>query len=378
MNQSGLDGPTEDDVPMMHVGPPTVADPNQVTTKPRQMPSSGAAPGVPGGTGVSEGSQEPLDFDPDALGGPEQAQRAEGNDTSTAGNEDTANQPMDNPATDTQPKPKQVTAKMVRVGAYDLVGDVWEANPGLSREAVLDLVTDVLSDRLIHEGASIPVVTTPTPGMGGVGLGNFLTPTRKYKMEDHRGNHIYVDNVGRKKIVPPDTDPAKMRADGWNRAVGNPAQMGEEALKAFVREKASDAVRRYQQRRQGPTPGPDLPPPPPPRNPGGTGTQARPSGRPHPGSPAPVLPVVGDPEGNIDRLRGSGPTRPEGSGEPQEPQEPSSTEPDVPHDNDPIPEEGTRQGETPLARRRRVIREMLTGNGGGGTQQRPDEERDDR
>lgn len=67
---TGLDGYSEDDVPMMHVGPPTQADPNQVSTKPRQLPNAGNNSG-------------PDTFDPASIGGDVAEQRAEGNDTST-------------------------------------------------------------------------------------------------------------------------------------------------------------------------------------------------------------------------------------------------------------------------------------------------------
>lgn len=55
---TGLDGYSEDDVPMMRVGPPTQTHPDQLTSKPRQMPSGGApAPGMadPAEGGLDEG-----------------------------------------------------------------------------------------------------------------------------------------------------------------------------------------------------------------------------------------------------------------------------------------------------------------------------------
>lgn len=76
---TGLDGYTEDDVPMMQVGPPSYTHPDQVSTKPRQMPNGGQpAPGA---------------FDPTAMGADVGLQRAEDNDTSTT-DEDTTGDEM--------------------------------------------------------------------------------------------------------------------------------------------------------------------------------------------------------------------------------------------------------------------------------------------
>jgi hypothetical protein len=50
----------EDDVPMMSVGPPSVTDPNQVTTKPRKMPT-GSGNGMGADSGFGNNGENPAD-----------------------------------------------------------------------------------------------------------------------------------------------------------------------------------------------------------------------------------------------------------------------------------------------------------------------------
>lgn len=228
MNETGLDGPTEDDIPMMHVGPPTITDPNQVTSKPRQIPSSGGAPGDPEGSnpfgddaaGDAGDDAEGLDFDPNALGGPEQSQRAEGNEP----------EPPDI-AGATQPG-ATLTSKAVRVRMDRIIDDVWTENPGLSATAVADVVADVMVSSLRREASSMPQIRFETGAYGGSGLGDLI-------------NGIQVNTT---PLTNRDGTPM-VNQDG-HALTGSPAQQMELHTRQFLKEKAADGVQRWKQRRR--------------------------------------------------------------------------------------------------------------------------------
>lgn len=123
VNQTGLDGVTEDDIPMMQVGPPTVTHPDQVTSKPRQMPSGGGV--APGGGGMpGEGNE----FDPSSMGADVDQQRAEGNDT----DEDSGNET------------KLEFTSRVAPRIVSMATEIVSANPGLSPRIAVAVAKDVM------------------------------------------------------------------------------------------------------------------------------------------------------------------------------------------------------------------------------------------
>lgn len=151
---TGLDGYTEDDVPMMQVGPPTIAPPHQVTTKPRQMP--GGSGGTPGGMPGQEGQfgqpddptvddeESGLDFDPSSTG----QDVAERHEESTTDPDAGPPKPEAHEAETTKPEPKIATLPTWRAMADQILA----SNPGLDPREAKGLAAAALGQVLRAEG----------------------------------------------------------------------------------------------------------------------------------------------------------------------------------------------------------------------------------
>lgn len=207
---------------MMQVGVPMPADPNQVTTKPRQMPSGG---GLPGGS----------DFNPDEIGGSIQEERADGNDTETD-KEDSV---------DAQP-PVDFQANAVRRITM-MASEVLDTNPQIHPQAALDVACDAYLDVLRVEGYSYDpgawthdFQTSPSLLASDEVWDKFKDKAKRYwsgprrpfkKKPDGKGEPLPPDEPdapeSREHDLPIDHTPADSKPKGYQ----TPATMGE-----FVRQ----------------------------------------------------------------------------------------------------------------------------------------------